>query len=81
MKTHIRILLGSLGLVLLFGPAGARAATTRVDIIDFGFSPQNITITVGDTVTWTNTGGFNHTATSGTTTGGSPHPDGLWDSG
>ncbi len=52
-----------------------------MNIIDFGFSPQNVTVTVGDTVTWTNTGGFNHTTTSGTTTGGSPHPDGLWDSG
>ncbi|MCL5280736.1 MAG: PQQ-dependent sugar dehydrogenase [Planctomycetes bacterium] len=54
---------------------------SNVDIIDFGFSPQNVTIAVGDTVTWTNTGSFTHTTTSGTTTGGTRHPDGLWDSG
>jgi plastocyanin len=50
-------------------------------MIDFGFAPQNATIAVGDTVTWTNTGSFAHTTTSGTTTGGTRHPDGLWDSG
>jgi uncharacterized protein (TIGR03118 family) len=81
MKTHIRILLGSLWLVLSVGASSARAATTHVDMIDFGFSPQNVTIVVGDTVTWTNTGSFTHTTTSGTTTGGVRHPDGLWDSG
>jgi len=81
MKTHIRILLGSLCLVLLSGPPSALAATTNVNIVDFGFQPANVTIKVGDTVTWTNTGSFMHTSTSGTTTGGAPHPDGLWDSG
>jgi uncharacterized protein (TIGR03118 family) len=81
MKTHISILLGSLWLVLSVGASSARAATTHVNMIDFGFSPQNVTIAVGDTVTWTNTGSFTHTTTSGTTTGGVRHPDGLWDSG
>jgi uncharacterized protein (TIGR03118 family) len=79
MKAHIGILLGSL--VLLFGAPGVRAATTHVDIIDFGFSPQDVSIAVGDTVTWKNTGSFTHTTTSGTTTGGVRHPDGQWDSG
>jgi plastocyanin len=81
MKTHISILLGSLCLVLLSQPAGGLAATVNVNIIDFGFQPANVTIKAGDTVKWTNTGSFVHTTTSGTTTGGSRHPDGLWDSG
>ena len=81
MKTHISILLGSLCLVLLSQPAGGLAATTNVSIVDFGFQPATVTIKVGDTVRWTNTGSFAHTSTSGTTTGGAPHPDGLWDSG
>jgi uncharacterized protein (TIGR03118 family) len=81
MKTHTSILLGSLCLVLLSQPAGGLAATVNVNIIDFGFQPANVTIKVGDTVKWTNTGSFAHTSTSGTTTGGAPHPDGLWDSG
>jgi plastocyanin len=45
------------------------------------FSPLNLTISVGDTVRWTNHGNIAHTATSGV--GGSypGAPDGLWDSG
>jgi glucose/arabinose dehydrogenase/plastocyanin len=79
MKTHMGFLAASLSLVVWCG-TGLRAATVHVDIIDFGFSPQDVAVRVGDTVTWTNTGSFNHTTTSGTTSGG-PHPDGLWDSG
>lgn len=81
MKTHVGILWGSLCLVLLSGPPSSLAATTNVKIVDFGFEPADVTVKVGDTVTWTNTGSFAHTTTSGTTTGGVRHPDGLWDSG
>jgi uncharacterized protein (TIGR03118 family) len=81
MKAHTSILLGSLCLVLLSGPPSCLAATTNVKIVDFGFEPADVTVKVGDTVTWTNTGSFAHTTTSGTTTGGVRHPDGLWDSG
>jgi uncharacterized protein (TIGR03118 family) len=81
MKAHISILLGGLLLVLLSQPVCGLAATTNVSIVDFGFQPADVTIKVGDTVTWTNTGSFTHTSTSGTTTGGARHPDGLWDSG
>jgi glucose/arabinose dehydrogenase/plastocyanin len=80
MKTHMSFLAAGLCLTVLCGPSALRAATVHVDIIDFGFSPQDVTVTVGDTVTWVNTGSYNHTTTSGTTAGG-PHPDGLWDSG
>jgi uncharacterized protein (TIGR03118 family) len=81
MRPHLSTLLSIFSLAVLFWPLNGLAATTKVSIVDFGFQPANITIKVGDTVTWTNTGSFAHTSTSGTTTGGAPHPDGLWDSG
>ena len=42
----------------------ARAATHAVSIADFAFAPATLTITVGDTVTWTNEDPLVHTATS-----------------
>jgi len=46
---------------------GTRAATTHtVEIADFAFTPQVLTIQVGDTVTWTNLDQVEHTATSTT---------------
>jgi plastocyanin len=45
--------------------ASSHAATVPVSIVDFAFSPQNITINVGDTVMWTNNGAALHTTTSG----------------
>jgi len=81
MRPRMHTLTGGFCLSILLGTLIAHAATTHVNIIDFGFSPPSVSISVGDTVTWTNTGSFTHTTTSGTTTGGSPHPDGKWDSG
>jgi plastocyanin len=37
-----------------------------VAIIDFAFQPTSLTVNVGDTVTWTNTGSLPHTVTSNT---------------
>ncbi len=51
------------------------AATVSVRIVDFAFTPQNITVVIGvnNTVNWTNFGpDFAHTTTSDT---------GVWDSG
>jgi amicyanin len=48
--------------VILIGTA--RAATHAVDIAGFAFGPSDLTITVGDTVTWTNRDVVVHTATS-----------------
>ncbi|MDA8079477.1 MAG: plastocyanin/azurin family copper-binding protein [Nitrospiraceae bacterium] len=45
--------------------AAAWAATVDVTIADFSFSPTPLTINVGDTVRWTNTGASTHTSTSG----------------
>src|SRR5690349_16039949 len=45
---------------------------TDVSIVDFDFSPQTVTVTVGTSVRWTNTGARTHTSTSDTS---------VWDSG
>jgi plastocyanin len=52
------------GMLLLTQPTSARAANTSVSIVDNSFSPQSITIAMGDTVTWTNNGTMNHTVTA-----------------
>jgi len=48
------------------------AFTQPVTIKDFSFQPQNVTISVGSTIMWTNTGLSTHTSTSDTN---------VWDSG
>jgi len=50
----------------------ALAADHTVDIAGFAFSPQSITIKVGDTVTWANADAQSHTATA---------DDGSWETG
>ena len=45
-------------------PAGSSAATTEVDIAEFKYVPETITVTAGDTVTWTNSDEAPHTATA-----------------
>jgi plastocyanin len=47
-------------------PRAHTAAGASVAIKDFSFGPAAITVHAGDTVTWTNEGPSNHTATSGT---------------
>jgi plastocyanin len=54
------------------GPSPTAATGTSVTIRDFQFTPANITIKVGDTVTWTNDGPSVHTVTA---------DDGSFDSG
>jgi plastocyanin len=34
-----------------------------VDIVDFGYDPETITVAVDETVTWANTGATTHTVT------------------
>jgi MYXO-CTERM domain-containing protein len=53
----LAILASGLGSVVL-------AADHPVDIAGFAFSPQTVTIAVGDTVTWTNADAQGHTATA-----------------
>jgi plastocyanin len=44
--------------------ATAPVMEAAVEIADFAFGPADITVAVGGTVTWTNTDGQAHTATS-----------------
>ena len=46
------------------GPARVAAAYSQVQIADMAFQPGNLTVTVGDTVTWTNADGRPHTVTA-----------------
>lgn len=43
----------------------ASAATTNVNVFNFGFNPSSITVNVGDTVHWTNSSGFHNVASNG----------------
>jgi plastocyanin len=70
------IYLAALALVLIVVMApGATAqgmTTTKVSIQDFFFSPANVSVPAGTTVTWVNEGNVPHTVTS---------DDGQFDSG
>ncbi|HEY3324285.1 MAG TPA: cupredoxin domain-containing protein [Planctomycetota bacterium] len=57
---------------LLLVAKGGMAATVNVSIVSFAFQPATPTISVGDTIIWTNNGDRQHTSTSDT---------GVWDSG
>ena len=56
-------LVGAMSLLALSGGI-ATAADHAVAISGFAFSPKTITVTVGDTVTWTNSDSTSHTATA-----------------
>jgi MYXO-CTERM domain-containing protein len=60
-----RGLLGGLLVILGSGIGSvALAANESVTIASFAFSPQTVTVAVGDSVTWTNNDGTGHTATA-----------------
>lgn len=54
----------------------AFAATVNVDMINVLFVPRDVTVNVGDTVTWVNRERTTHDTVSGT----AGVPDGIWDS-
>lgn len=56
------VVLASLCTVFAFLAQGAMAATTTVEMQDSKFVPDPITVNVGDTVTFKNTGALPHTA-------------------
>jgi plastocyanin len=60
--------LRSLGLAaaatILLGVASAQAEELKVTIDNFTFTPAQLTVKVGDTVTWTNHDDIPHTAVS-----------------
>src|SRR6185436_650096 len=51
-----------IAICLLLVPASIQAMTTNVVFKNFSFTPQTVTIQVGDTILWTNAGGT-HTVT------------------
>jgi plastocyanin len=51
-------------LLILALAAPASAAEWSVEASDYTFSPRTVEVAVGDTVTWTNAGPSQHTATS-----------------
>ncbi|MHB8670025.1 MAG: cell wall-binding repeat-containing protein [Acidimicrobiales bacterium] len=60
-----RALLAPLVVAILLGSSGAAgAATTAVSIVDDQFQPNQISVAVGDTVTWTDNGSNSHSVTS-----------------
>ena len=77
MKTSVKFAF-VICLLALLSLARAGAATIDVQVAASGlqFTPQDVTINVGDTVRWTWVGS-GHSTTSGTP----GNPDGLWDSG
>ena len=73
-RTMVRtasVLAGALALLSASGTL-VLAADHAVSISGNAFSPANLTIAVGDTVTWTNSDARGHTATA---------DDGTWDTG
>ena len=58
-------------------PDLAASSKIEVEIEDFAFVPQSVTMVEGDTIEWKNRDNVGHTSTSGE----SGIPNGLWDSG
>lgn len=71
------------GLLTLFVAVQARAATTTVNLIGSSFSPNSITVQVGDTVHWVNgpSGGFHNVVADGASfnSGGAANPTWTYD--
>lgn len=55
-----RLIVSAVALVVLALPASSFGATAAVKITSTAFSPKNVTINYGDTVTWTNTDTAQH---------------------
>ena len=71
LRPTLRPTLAVIGLVAIVftaslgvGSARVAAASRQVQIADMAFQPGDLTITVGDTVTWTNADGRPHTVTA-----------------
>lgn len=74
MQVRARVVRSLAAAVVLAAAVAAPvlAADHAVTIEGFAYSPGTVTVTVGDTVTWTNRDGASHTATA---------DDGSWDTG
>lgn len=63
-RRRLGIALAGGAAVLALGVGTALAADAPVAISGFAFTPPSVTVTVGDSVTWTNGDGVGHTATA-----------------
>jgi len=65
---HLAPLIAAIGSLAIVASLASttRAANASVQIADMAFAPANLTVTAGDTVTWTNTDPMVHTVTSTT---------------
>lgn len=66
-RLRARTVIGLIGALVALGAVGggiAVAADNAVAISGFSFSPKDITVNVGDSVTWTNSDAQGHTATA-----------------
>jgi plastocyanin len=72
LKRLLYLSILSMAALLLFAPAVSAQDDMTVSIQDFSFSPAQMTVPQGTTVTWTNKGPSPHTTTA---------DDGTWDSG
>ena len=83
IKELFRVAGTIMGVMIFTHGFSSFAATTNV-LVGAGdtltFSPSVVNIHTGDQIIWTWQGSF-HSTTSGTVSGGTAHPDGLWDSG
>jgi plastocyanin len=72
MRKLIYLAALALVLIVVIAPGAGAQGTTTVSIQDFFFSPANVSVQPGTTVTWVNEGNVPHTVTS---------DDGQFDSG
>ena len=72
MRKLIYLAALALVLIVVMAPGATAQGTTTVSIQDFFFSPANVSVPAGTTVTWVNEGNVPHTVTS---------DDGQFDSG
>jgi plastocyanin len=72
MRRLIYLAALALTIMVVMVPSAGATGTTQVSIQDFYFSPANVSVPAGTTVTWVNEGNVPHTVTS---------DDGQFDSG
>ncbi|HEX5132603.1 MAG TPA: plastocyanin/azurin family copper-binding protein [Candidatus Krumholzibacteria bacterium] len=63
------------------GPPEDAPFTGTIHILDDRFSPRDVTVAAGDSVTWRWEGSHSHSVTQGTTPDASQDPSRLFDSG
>ena len=75
LATGVVLLTSSGGSSAALNPVAEPAAVDRVEIEEFLFAPEAVTVAVGSTITWTNRDSAPHTATSGA----AAKPNGVFD--